>query len=103
MASNIIYSWEAFVNQIIGAGNVLNGGGQVSGNMCSSVLDYNKFSNNYRYYYLDCSRRNEADTTPKSITIQFTNNNNIKIDCYFFVVFERKAMLDIVSGQLQML
>jgi hypothetical protein len=102
MPSNIIYSWEAFINQFNGV-NALNGGGQVSGNMCSGIIDYNKWSNNYRYYYLDCSRRNEADTTPKSITIQFQNNNAVAIDCYFFVLFERKAMLDIVSGQLQML
>lgn len=102
MPSNIIYSWEAFVNQFIGV-NSLNGGGQVSGDMCSGVIDYQKFQNQYRYYYLDCSRRNEADTTPKSITIQFTNNNAVIIDCYFFVIFQRKAMLDIVTGQLQML
>lgn len=102
MPSNIIYSWEAFVNQFNGV-NALNGGGQVSGNMCSGIIDYNKWSNNYRYYYLECSRRNEADTTPKSITIQFTNNNAVIVDCYFFVIFERRAMLDIVSGQLQML
>jgi hypothetical protein len=78
--------------------NSLNGGGFISGDLCSGAIDYAKWSNNYRYFYLDANRRNESDNSPKSITVQFTNDNLVNIDVFIFCIFERQAQLDIVTG-----
>jgi len=102
LPSNLIFNFNTFNDQFLGV-NALNGGGFVSGDLCSGSIDFNKWSNNYRYYYLDAERRNEADNSPKSISVQFTNNNAVPIDIFFFCVFKRTATMDIVSGQLQML
>ena len=102
LPSNLIYNFNVFNDQFLGV-NSLNGGGLISGDLCSGAIDYAKWSNNYRYYYLDANRRNESDNSPKSITVQFQNNNTKAIDVYFFCIFERQAMLDVVTGQLEML
>ena len=102
LPSNLIFNFNTFNDQLLGV-NSLNGGGFVSGDLCSGTIDYNKWSNNYRYYFLDAERRNEADNSPKSISVQFTNNNAVAIDVFFFCIFKREAMIDIVSGQMQML
>jgi hypothetical protein len=102
MPSNLIFNFNTFNDQFIGV-NALNGGAIVSGDLCSGSIDYNKWSNNYRYYFLDAERRNEADNSPKSISVQFTNQNAVAIDVFFFCIFKREAMIDIVTGQLQML
>lgn len=102
MPSNLNYNFNTFNDQFIGV-NSINGGGMVSGDLCSGSIDYNKWFNNYRYYYLEASRHDEADISPKSISVQFTNNNLVNCDYYFFIIFERHALLDVVSGQLQMI
>jgi len=102
LPSNLIYNFNTFNDQFLGV-NSLNGGGMVSGELCSGAIDYAKWSNNYRYYYIDASRHDEADNSPKSITVQFTNQNIKPIDIYFFCIFERSAQIDVVSGQLNML
>lgn len=102
LPSNLIFNFNTFTDQLLGV-NALNGGGFVSGDLCSGSIDFNKWSNNYRYYYLDAERRNEADNSPKSISIQCTNMNAVPIDIFFFCIFKRFATIDIVSGQLNML
>jgi len=102
LPSNLIFNFNTFIDQFMGV-NSLNGGAFVSGDLCSGSIDYNMWSNCYRYYYLDAERKNEADVSPKSIAAQFSNLNKVIIDVYFFVIFKKVAMLDVVSGQLQML
>ena len=100
MPSNLIYNYNNYLEQFKGV-NALNGG--IDGMLTSGNISYYDWSNNYRYHYVDCSRKRSDENIPKSVSISATNNNACAIDLFIFVIFERRAMMDVVSGQLELL
>jgi len=56
----------------------------------------------HRYYYLDLSRRNNDDLSGKSLTLCGINNNLVDIDLFIYVIYNKKGILDCVSGLLKM-
>ena len=51
---------------------------------------------------LDLSRRNNDDLSGKSLTLCGINNNLVDIDLFIYVIYNKKGILDCVSGLLKM-
>lgn len=79
--------------------NAINGGETVG--ITSGLITADMWSNAYRYYVADVSRREKSeDIVPKSITLIGTNNTAITMDYICFVVFERKIKINMLDGSL---
>lgn len=94
---NINYTFENFIEEIAPA-NAINGG--LDTGCTSGLVDYYKWTQNYRYYVVDLSRRLAGDNTPKSLTMVAQNASGFKVDYVFFVEYERHLSLDIESGHI---
>lgn len=95
---NFNYDFENFVNELSRI-NAINGGETLG--ITSGLITADMWSNAYRYYVADVSRREKSeDIVPKSITILGTNNTAITMDYICFVVFERKIKINMLDGSL---
>jgi hypothetical protein len=94
---NISYSFETFIEEMSPA-NALNGG--LDTGLTSGLIDQAAWSQGYRYYVVDLSRRLAGDNTPKSITVIGRNGSSIPVDYYFYVEYERHLSLDVESGHI---
>lgn len=97
LQQNIQYTYEAFVEQLMGV-NAINGG--LSDGLSSGLISKTMFENNYRYYVVDLSRKSKDDISPKSINLIGTNNSLITIDLYIFVEFTRSLRIDVSTGEV---
>ena len=69
--NQIQYDYQEFEDQLRGINSV--NGGLVDG-LTSGLIDYKKFKNLYRYYYINCSRMLPIDeAVPKSVSISGTS------------------------------
>lgn len=91
------YDFETFLEEVSEVG-AINGG--LDTGLTSGLVDFRKWSNNYRYYVTNLARRLEGDNTPKSITIQGVNRSAYKIDLQIFVVYSKKISLDVGTGRV---
>lgn len=94
---NISYSFENFIEEMSPA-NALNGG--LDTGLTSGLIDSDMWSQGYRYYVVDLSRRLAGDNTPKSLTLIGQNGSAYMVDYYCFVEYERHLTLDIESGHI---
>lgn len=91
------YDFETFLEEVSEA-NAINGG--LDTGLTSGLVDFRKWSNNYRYYVTNLARRLEGDNTPKSITLQGTNGTILTMDLQIFVVYSKKISLDVGTGRI---
>ena len=95
---NFSYDFETFINET-SAMNAINGG--ISTGITSGLISSYDWDNAYRYYVADVSRRlGSEDGTPKSITVQGTNNTTKTMDYVCFVVFEKKVSVNMLTGEI---
>lgn len=95
---NFNYDFENFMNELSRI-NAINGGETLG--VTSGLITADMWSNAYRYYVADVSRREKSeDIVPKSITIIGTNNTAVTMDYICFVVFERKVKINMLDGSL---
>jgi hypothetical protein len=94
---NIDYSFENFLEEMSVA-NSINGG--LDTGLTSGLIGFREWSQNYRYYVVDLSRRLAGDNTPKSVTIMGTNASESPVDYYCFIEYERNLELDVESGHI---
>lgn len=96
---NIDYSFETFMEEISPA-NAINGG--LDTGLTSGLIGFKEWTENYRYYVVDLSRRLAGDNTPKSITVtgNYAQGADFPVDFYYFVEYERHLSLNIESGHI---
>ena len=94
---NISYDFENFIEEISPA-NAINGG--LDTGLTSGLIDFTAWSQNYRYYVVDLSRRLAGDNTPKSLTVVGNNRSKFDVDYFFYVEYERHLSLDVESGHI---
>lgn len=95
--NNYLYDWEAFITEL----NMINSvnGNLITGFSSGLITEYD-YSNIYRYYVTDLSRRVAAeDYVPKSLQILGQNLNSRKVDLYCFVEVEKSIVLNTSSGE----
>lgn len=96
----IKYNFEIFQSQLHLV-NAING--NLSKAFTQNLISLESFEGGiHRYYYLDLSRRNNDDLSGKSITLCGINNNAIDIDLFIYVIYQKKCILDSVSGLIKM-
>lgn len=93
----LTYGFDTFLQEVQGV-NSINGG--LFMGLQSGQVDYYKWTNNYRYYVVDISRRLAGDNTPKSITIQGRSTAALNIDFHVYVEYERHLTLDVMTGHV---
>lgn len=94
---NEVYDFEQFVNEL-SSDNALNGG--LINGLTSGLISEMDYSQTYRYYICDVSRRLSAeDSIPKSIQILGQNLSNYAITLYVFVEYQKEITLDLRTGE----
>jgi hypothetical protein len=89
------YSYENFLQQILLFNNI--NGAQVG--ITCGLISQDLWTNNYRVYYVDCSRANLADlNSSRNVNVSFTNNSLQSIDCLVFTEFYRDLVIDVETG-----
>lgn len=99
LSDRLNYSFDAFLNntsQLFG----LNG--NQSDFLNSGIIDYKRFSHNFRYYCFDLSRYSDSQNDiPQMLTLSTFNNSNVAIDIYAFILYGRSAEFRIAEGSLE--
>jgi hypothetical protein len=80
----------------------LNGG---QGAITSGIIDFEKFSNNYRYYAFDLTSTTTPDQRdiPQLITLEAYNNSKVLVDLYVYVLYEQTATFDVLKGSVDIM
>ena len=95
---NFQYDFETFLNETAQM-NAINGG--LSTGVNSGLIGHYEWENAYRYYVCDISRRLPSeDSVPKSVVVQGINNTSKIMDYVCFIVYERKVVIDMLTGAL---
>lgn len=99
LPTNSNYAYQQFIDHTSRIFK-LNGG---QNGITSGVINFSKFSNNYRYYAFDLTQvvdESQRDV-PQMITLESFNNSKVAIDLYVFVVYEASASFDLVKGAVE--
>jgi len=96
MLQNVLsYSFENFLQQSLLFNNI--NGAQVG--ITCGLISQDMWTNNYRVYYVDCSRANLADlNSSRNVNVSFTNNSLQSIDCLVFTEYYRDVVIDVETG-----
>lgn len=90
------YDFEQFTSELSKI-NAVNGA--MTTGLTSGLIGESEFSGLYRYYVADLSRGYKADdVVPKSVLITGTNYSVKALNLFCFIEYERKIVIDIVSG-----
>jgi len=96
---NELYDFSNFQDELSKANSVM--GGIVDG-LSSGLIGFNEFQTNYRYMYIDCSRRLSAeDFVAKSVQITgtvYAQQPNVSL--YVFIEQEKEITIDLETGAL---
>ena len=93
------YDFNAFINEVA-PGNALCGGQKLG--LTSGLLSEKDWSNGYRYYVVDISRRIVAsDSVPLSIQVRCSVQSSVIVDLYCFVTYRRQIVVDIATGAVR--
>jgi hypothetical protein len=91
------YDWESFITEL----NMINSvnGNLVTGLSSGLITEYD-YSNTYRYYVTDLSRRISAeDKVPKSLQVLGLNLCGRQVDLYAFVAVQKILVINTSSGE----
>jgi hypothetical protein len=95
---NVDYDFDMFINEVAPA-NALNGGYTVG--LTSGLLSKKDWDNSYRYLVADLSRGSIAvEGVPQSVQVSGVNSTAVAMDYFCFVVYSRKAKLNVVTSEL---
>ena len=112
------YTWEMFTEQI--AGLKSTNGGQEYG-LSSCLISKSDWENMYRYWkpsnsgprfcchspypgneeYYYVNFPNNTNDSSASISLSCYNNNAVAVDLLIFVMSEKTALIDIITGQVE--
>lgn len=91
------YDFEQWVNEL-SSQNAING--NLVDGMTSGLIGELEYSQMYRYYTCDVSRRVPIENgVPKSIQIMGKNMVNLAITLFIFIEFERSIEISLLTGQ----
>ena len=97
LQQNIQYGFEQFMFNTGGALSI-NGGDSTG--LASGLIGFTEWDNNYKYYYVNLSRRLPSDNLGKSVSILGQNNNALAMDLYIFIEVEKSMIIDIETGRV---
>lgn len=93
-SNNILYDFEAFVEEILP--NRMNG--DVNDYIAGSILSEYQWLTSYRWYIFDTSKVpslvNVSNNTPLNVQLLATNNSTVPIDLFCFAEVETEVVLE---------
>lgn len=90
------YSYEQFMNQLMGCGAVNAG---LTDGLTSGFISQLDFDTEYCYHWVNCSRMLPVEEpVPKSVSIIGQNQSAKAIDLYVFVEYGVEVSVDVLSG-----
>ena len=97
-SQNLDYGFQMYKNEVA----VLNAiDGNQNDRFTSGLISQEDWDNNYRYYYVDLSRKIQ-DNSMKSIQIMGRNASAVAMDIHIYLIYTKKAIIDCVTGVLAM-
>jgi uncharacterized alkaline shock family protein YloU len=70
--------------------------------MTSGLLSEKMWSNGYRYYVVDISRRaTGSDNVPLSVQVRGVSQSSVAVDLYCFITYKRQIEIDLGSGAIR--
>jgi len=97
-SQNELYDFSNWLDELSRINSV--NGGQTTG-LSSGLLSEFDFQSIYRYYVVDLSRGYKADDyIPKSILINGTVGTSKILELFCFIEYERKLVVDILTGSI---
>jgi hypothetical protein len=98
LPSDMLYAYEAFEQNLFG--NEAISGNLVTG-ISSSLMNKERWKNNYQYYVLDCSRRlPEQNNLSMAVEVIGFVKSLVDIDVMVFLEFEQTIAFTILTGAL---
>lgn len=94
---SVDYGWEQFIYNFQDF-NRINGNQSLG--LGSGLISEQQWSDYYRYYFVNLSRKLEEDTQPKSLNVQATNNSKVTADYIVFVISKKSFMLNTSTGRV---
>lgn len=101
LPNNSNYAFQQFIDHTMRIFKI-NGG---ESNVTSGVINFTKFSNNYRYYAFDLTQvvdESQRDV-PQLITFEGFNNSAVAVDLYVFVLYESTVTFDVLKGAVEIM
>ena len=96
--NNVQYDFDLFMDELASL-NSINGG--LTTGLTNGLVGLREFQNNYRYYVANLARRLPSeDPIPKSVVLTGRNAGGKAIDLICFIVFERKIVIDMLTGAI---
>lgn len=95
--NNYRYDWESFITEL----NMINSinGNTINGLSSGLITEYD-YSNTYRFYVTDLSRRiAPEDLVPKSLQILGQNLCALAVDLYCFVEVQKEMVINTATGE----
>ena len=90
------YNFENFIEQVSLYEKLC--GGQQLGLSCGLINEM-QYAIGQHFYYIDCTRGTDLDqTTARNISISFTNQSLVSIDCITVVEYFVEAVIDVSTG-----
>ncbi|GMF24287.1 unnamed protein product [Phytophthora lilii] len=91
------YDYESFLEEFSKLGAI---NGDVTREMNTGLIDFNKWTFAQRAMIADCSRITEKDV-PASVRVSFTNNCSQGMNVLVLVVYERELSIDRLTGEVE--
>ena len=93
--SPLFYSFENFLEQYSSSDKAFSA--TDLGLNCGLISQY--YWEQSRWYYVDCSRGQNADLmTPRNVNVSFTNNSAVTMDALFYIVYNDSCIIDVETG-----
>lgn len=90
------YSYEQFMNQLLGANSV---NASLTDGIDSSLISQLDFEHCYCYHWVNCSRMLPVEEpVPKSVSIVGTNQSAKAIDLFVFIEYGVEISIDVLTG-----
>jgi hypothetical protein len=93
------YDFQTFINEVQSI-NAINGG--ITTGINNGLVGFHEWSNGYRYYVANLSRRLPNNVAPKSIKLQCQNLSGVPLNLLIFIAYKKRVVLDLKTGAIEL-
>lgn len=91
------YDFQTYINEVQSLGSI--NGGMTTG-INNGLVGYHEWSNGYRYYVYNLSRRLPNNVAPKSIKLLCQNLSGVPINLLVFIAYKKRINVNLTNGSI---
>jgi hypothetical protein len=91
------YDFQTYINEVQSLGSI--NGGMTTG-INNGLVGYHEWSNGYRYYLYNLSRRLPNNVAPKSIKLLCQNVSGVSINLLVFIAYKKRINVNLTNGSI---